>query len=157
MYAGIFLLWFNIIYHIILTGKARKVILRLELALFIYGIINYFLFSNNFGLISSLLVYDNKPQYNTFTILINILILVILVLLIFKFPIKLSIKYASINSILILVISTITIVSSYNIIQIQTITNKSYKLIYEYNDYEPKLTFSKDGNNVLVVFTIYFQ
>ena len=70
--AGTFLLWGSVIFFLGTPGF-RKVWSRIIFCFGIISIINHMLFSGNWGIISYTLMYDNSPEYDIYSEILNLM------------------------------------------------------------------------------------
>jgi len=71
IYAGFFLIWFNIFYY--LAGPSgRRIFTYVMLAFSGVTTLDFFLFGKNLGRLSAFLVFDNEPVYSVSNMIINL-------------------------------------------------------------------------------------
>ena len=120
--AGTFLLWGSVIFFL---GNAvfQKIWSRLIFCLSILAIVNHMIFSENFGIISYTLMYDNYPEYDFYTEILNLMFWILSALIL----IILCRKNAKImTNILTILILAESVFSVYNLVSVEKTVRSSY-------------------------------
>ena len=149
--AGFFLLWFGIFY-LLSAPKMRNIFALGYWIVSICSVINYMFFSQNFGELSTKLVFDEGISYTTKTMLINALVMVAAALflwLVWRF------RRSLVKSVYVILILGISVLSARSIINtnqyiagIPDLTPASEGVEEEP---EPIFRLSKTGKNVIVL------
>ncbi len=144
---GFFVIWLNVFY--LMANKNTKVIFNLFMWIFcVVGFVNYIFFNNNnLGNITNILVYDNLPTFTNIEYLTNIvvtLILAVALIVLMKYKPSLT------TTILTVSILAISIMSTVNIVKINTGVADVLKRTESYSNNDQILPLSKDGKNVVV-------
>jgi len=147
LYVGLFVLWFGIFYAIS-NMSLKRVFAYGMWVCGVCGLINYYFFYGDFGIMDLKLKFDVLPTYTDIGKLINLAVLVtaaaVLIFIVKKWP-----KVAS--GILSALILMTIILSGVNIYKTQKILlNEGYYEIKKDSEITATLPLSKDGQNVIV-------
>lgn len=145
--AGTFIIWFGIFYGLA-DDTGKQVMSILMAAVAVVGLANYMLFSKGFGNLSPELQYDENPSISAKRMLLNLavsLAIVLLVLLIWKF------KSELLRIAIAMICVTLVIMSGVNLVGINKVLTADKDMIQSAYTGEPELSFSKEGNNVVVI------
>jgi len=152
VYFGLFVLWVGVFY-LLGQNNFRKVITYLSFAILCVGIVDFFLFSVDNGVMSAILKFDTIQSYDKKRILLNLGVIGF----VFLCAVFLSIKKESIAKKL-LVVFTIGLIcmtiSNFVTISKNLAENSYVKKENEDTEKllsEKKFTFSKNGQNVVVL------
>lgn len=153
IYFSLFCIWFNLFY-LISPKWLRGFEKCFCLAYLLTGIINYYIFNTNNGLISSLLVYDKNPIISKLSKLLGIGIFIVVFLIIYYVFLKQAKKptskaLTSIGIILSLVFLAMSLTCIGKIISETSKAN--IEVNQEKKEYEQILPLSTDGQNVVVI------
>lgn len=143
--AGFFILWFGVFYWLF-APKAKVVFERIIIAACGVGIVNYLLFGNNLGVLSTELVYDNTPQWSIGFILLNILAIVVIaagLIVLTKFKPQIVFPIVMVASLTMLCMGGINTVGIFNSVS-------QLKLDSTSSD-QPTISLSKEGKNVVFI------
>lgn len=141
---GLFMIWFNI-YYCLMKQKIKTILTYLLFVFCGISFINYLFFTNDLGLISNVLVYDKIPSFSIVMHIINVLsILIISILVKFLFDKKI------IKNMIVILCTTMIIISSINISNISSISNKAIAKKENSND-DLSILLSKSGKNVVFI------
>ncbi|MCR5489330.1 MAG: YidC/Oxa1 family membrane protein insertase [Saccharofermentans sp.] len=140
---GLFFIW-PFIFYSIATVKGKRIMSYVMFSLTASAILNSKLFSNNFGFISNLLIYSNKPSFTVKNILISLLVTlggVAICFLILRFG-----KYTP--SVICFSVALVFCVLGFtNIGKV----NKGYLEAKRSPTSKAEFTLSKNGKNVVVI------
>ena len=144
---GTFIVWFTIFYRLA-SEEGKQLFSGLMAVIAVSAAVNYMFFGNNYGNISSSLVYDATPVIKTTSMLLNIAVLLLVaaeVLIIFvkKLPIIKAAIFA--------MCAALIIMSGMNIVQIRKDLIEASPIIETATKSEPEINLSKDGKNVVVI------
>ena len=144
--AGAFILWFGVFYWLF-SPKIKVVFERLLLVLCGVGTVNYLFFGNDFGTISSELIYDNGIQYSNAQILINALVIIAVSAIVLLITIK---KASIIKGVILAGIITTVIMSVVNSVGFFSSVAEINLTSSSLTDSQPNITLSKTEKNVVV-------
>ena len=145
--AGTFIIWFGIFYRLA-DNNGKHVISLAVSAIAVVGLMNYMLFSKNFGNLSSDLQYDDIPIIPGREMIINLavsILIVAIIILIWRFKPDI-LRMASV-----IICITLFIMSVVNIISINKVLAADKDIIQSASTEEPELTFDSEGKNVVVI------
>ena len=151
-YTGLFLIWVNLIYYL-----SPKVFRGIETCLFstnlICGMLYYYTYNTNNGIVSSLLIYEKKPLISSSSKLIGIIIYVVVFVFVYFLLSKNKSEHNSIIKNTGIILSAIFVaMSSTCILSIHNEIKKAHiEINQEKKEYEEILPISKDGKNVVVI------
>ncbi len=126
--AGTFLLWGSVIFFLG-NRKFRHVWSRIVFCFAILTIINHMLFSDNFGIISDTLMYDNTPAYGINSEVPNLVFWIVSCLILIILCDK---NVALMNNILTILILGESVFCLYNFVSIENTVRSSY--LYDEDD-----------------------
>jgi len=148
---GLFLFW-PLCLYLLFSNNVKKYFSLIFFALFLCILVNVFLFSANYGLISINFIYNKNPDHSKIESLINIFVLLsifVISFIIFNTKIK---KYISI--VVSLCVFSLFCISAINILKINTEFNKlkTYYIKENKNIQEVSSIFSlsRNGKNILI-------
>ena len=144
MAAGTFLVWINVFYK--LSKDSGKIIIERFLLIFsIIALTDYMFFGKNLGTLLPSLQYENAMQFSGKEIAVNLLIVILVAFIIYIFANK-----KKIPEIIIIGVLAIAVMAGKNVLSVKSIVNEAYNKSVE-NEEMPKITLSKNGNNVVVI------
>ena len=141
---GLFVLWPSVFYAMA-SKKGKKIIAYIMLALTCSIVVNACCFSNNFGTMSNVLVYDTYPGFETKTGLISLGVTVGAIaaaVLLAKFGRNIATVVA---------LSASLVFAGLGISKIGTVSQGFADAKKSYTDKAPEFTLSKNGKNVVVL------
>ena len=145
--AGLFILWFGVFYWLF-APKAKVVFERIIIAACGVGVVDYLLFSNNLGVLSTELVYDNDPKWSIGFILLNLLAVCVVaagLIVLTKFKPKIVFPIVMVASLTMLCMGVINSVGIFN-----SVAELSQDSISSSSS-QPTIKLSKEGKNVVVL------
>ena len=146
--AGTFIIWFGIFYGLADTG-GKHVLSLITAMIAVIGLVNYMMFSKDYGNLSAELQYDENPSISGKMILINLavaLAIMLVVALIWKFKASLLGGGIAVVCVALLIMSALNIVSINKVLAADSDMIKSASVAEE-----PELDLSKNGKNVVVI------
>ena len=152
---GIFIFWPICIYYLF-SSKIKILITYFSCLLLLIFCINNFIFSGNYGTITTTLILSNPGTFftNIHFVIINILTLLIIILI---FSLFIFSHYRKILfSFLIILTCTFSGMTIFNIIKIKTEYQKllnmySHETASIHDEFEPVFNLSKNGKNVFII------
>lgn len=145
--AGTFVVWFGIFYRLA-DNMGKRILSLIVSAVAVVGLMNYMLFSSNFGNLSSDLQYDDNPVIGGKQMLINLavslLVCVVIILIWKKKPVLL-------DTVVTVACISLVIMSAVNVVAINRVLAADRDIIQMASTEEPELSFSKEGKNVVVI------
>lgn len=146
--AGTFIIWFGIFYRLA-DDNGKRVMSLLMAVIAVVGLVNYMLFSKDYGNLSTDLQYDVSPVITGKAILINLaaaLAAAIVIALIWKY------RTSLLSGGIAVVCIALVIMGAMNVISINKVLAADQELISGASAAEePELAFSKTGKNVVVI------
>lgn len=145
---GTFVLWFGIFYRLA-DGRARKLISTGMWALSGAAVVDYLFFGTNYGNLSSLLIYDVRPQNGIGANLLNLLVLAV-VIAVFWLIIRKKISFVR-TACFALIFAALTM-SVINMVTIRRELDVDQAVLEaETTEELPTLPLSRNGKNVVVI------
>ena len=144
---GFFGLWLGIFYWLF-SPKAKVIFERVMLVTSVVAIINYLFFSNNLGILSADLIYDNEIYYTVWQILLNIAVIgVVTVTVVFltKRKPKIALYAVAVATL------TMAVMSVINVVGINSSVDEIRAVTVDSEQERPEISLSKDGQNVVVI------
>ena len=141
---GLFLLWPSVFYAMS-SARGKKLIAYVMFSLTVSAILNSHFFSNGFGTMSNVLVYDNAPKFVTSTGLISLGVTagaVVVAVLLAKFGRNIATVVA---------LSAALVFAGIGMTKISVINRGYADAKKACTDKDPEFTLSKNGKNVVVL------
>lgn len=146
--AGTFLLWFKVFYSMA-TPYLKRVFTFLTLSCAAIAVLNYLVFSPDYGMMNNLLKYDNEISISATSQIANLLFSLILVLMLLVLFKK---KATLIRNIGAIALVTIILMSGVNVSAINKQTEQIKKTATLYSSPDaPTIRLNKNGKNVVVI------
>jgi hypothetical protein len=145
--AGLFFLWFSVFYY--LTSDFGKSVMAVIVAVVaVASVINYMFFGNDYGNISSSLIYDIIPSITGKTAILNLALLLLAAFGIVCLSRK---KPAILKNMLIITSVALFIMAGINTGSIVKTLDKSTSNVRLAAESAPEITLSKSGQNVVII------
>ncbi|MBR1470200.1 MAG: YidC/Oxa1 family membrane protein insertase [Lachnospiraceae bacterium] len=145
---GVFLLWGGVI-GMLVPEKSRWILYCLFLTMLLGGMADYFFWGHDFGTLSSVLTFHERPVYGLQAKLVNLAVLAVLTLLVFLLGARYERISNSICAVLLLAIVAMSLRDLY--VTNRDLTAMKSQVSEEQEAEMPKLTFDKNGKNVVVI------
>ncbi len=145
--AGTFLIWINIFYRLS-SSAAKRIFSLCGIIISVSAVTNYMFFGNNYGNMSSLLVYDNILMKTKTDLLLNAVILIAIAFVIYLIW---NYKIAIIQSVAIALCGAVVITSCANVFSVNKDISKLKTSLETYGNKEISLPLDKNGKNVVVI------
>ncbi len=145
---GLYLVWGSVFYYLLPAAK-RRIGFTIYVALLLCALADYFFWGHDFGQLSSILMFHDKPVYPMADKLVNLLVLVVICLIARFLAQRFAKQTLQICAILLLTMLTVS--GRYLFIANRDISAMDIKADQTTASDYPQITFSKTGKNVVVI------
>ena len=144
---GTFMVWMRVFYWIA-SEKGKKIFNSLVWILCGVMLVNYLFFGTNLGVISSTLIYEHGLVFSNAELICNVIIIAGISIVLYI----IERKWTSFSRTVLLTMSIALFgMSVMNISDIIAVTKVTEAQIKNENEWLPRFTLSKEGNNVVVI------
>ncbi len=145
---GLYAVWGSVFYFLLPASK-RRLGLTIYVALLLCSLADYFFWGHDFGQLSQVLMFHDRPVYPMADKLINLLLLALL-LFIARLLIRHFAKQTTQISV-ILLLTMLTVSGRYLFIANRDISAMDFDNVQTTSSEYPQITFSRAGKNVVVI------